>query len=113
MKRIRESCPNHEKINETPAKLGVDTKVKELRRRGKFYKSRKNSRTVLITINTEHEARLVLAKIYGSRSELRGERFSDAFKKILRLKKRREQIKTGVPPDKLKLRNFELFTDGK
>ena len=42
----------NEKVNEILTKIGVDTKVKELRRLGKFDKDRKKSRTVLVAFNT-------------------------------------------------------------
>ena len=38
---------------------------------------------------------------------------NDALKKNLCLKKRRELINNGIPPDKLKIRTFEQFNDGK
>ena len=113
--------PTTEKINEILTKIGVDTKVKELRRLGKFDKDRRKSRTVLVTFNTEHEARLVLEKSYERRTELKDENIflmpmlsrEDALKENLCLKKRRELINNGIPPDKPKIRNFELFNDGK
>ena len=37
----------------------------------------------------------------------------DALKENLCLKKRGELINNGITPDKLKIRNFELFNDGK
>ena len=92
-----------------------------MRRLGKFDKDRKKSRTVLVTFNTEHEARLVLAKSFEKRTELKDENIflmpmlsrEDALKENLCLKKRRELINNGISPDKLKIRNFELFNDGK
>ena len=82
--------PTSEKVNEILTKSGVDTNVKELRRLGKFDKDRKKIRTVLVTFNTEHEARLVLAKSYEKRTELKDEKNflmpmlsrEDALKKI-------------------------------
>ena len=37
----------------------------------------------------------------------------DAIKENLCLKKRRELLEENFPRDKLKIRNFELFNDGK
>ena len=37
----------------------------------------------------------------------------DAIKKNLCFKKRRELLEENVPSDKLKIRNVELFNDGK
>ena len=59
-KKYENFIPTTEKVNEILTKIGVDTKVKELRRLGKFDKDRKKSRTVLIT--HYYESRLVLAK---------------------------------------------------
>ena len=120
-KKYENLVPTTEKVNEILTKIGVDTKVKELRRLEKFDKDRKKSRTVLVTFNTEHEARLVLAKSFEKRTELKDENIflmpmlsrEDALKENLCLKKRRELINNGIPPDKLKIRNFELFNDGK
>ena len=120
-KKYENLVPTTEKVNEILTKIGVDTKVKELRRLGKFDKDRKKSRTVLVTFNTEHESRLVLAKSFEKRTELKDENIflmpmlsrEDALKENLCLKKRRELINNGIPPDKLKIRNFELFNDGK
>ena len=113
--------PTTGKINEILTKIGVETKVKELRRLGKFDEDRKKSRTVLINFNTEHEARLVLAKSYEKRTEHKDEDIflmpmlsrEDVLKNNLCLKKRRELINNSIPPDNLKIRNFELFNDRK
>ena len=120
-KKYENLVPNTEKVNEILTKISVDTKVQELRRHGKYDKDRKKSRTVLVTFNTEHEARLVLAKSYKKRTELKDENFflmpmlsrEDALKENLCLKKRIELINNGIPPDKLKIRKFELYNDGK
>ena len=73
-KKYENLVPTTEKINEILTKIGVDTKVKELRRPGKFDKDRRKSRTVLVTFNTEHEARLVPAKSFEKRTELKNEK---------------------------------------
>ena len=95
--------------------------MKELRRLGKFDKDRGKPRTLLVTFNTEHEARLVLAKSFEKRTELKEQKIflmpmlskEDAQKENLCLKKRRGLINNGVLPEKLKIRNLELFNDGK
>ena len=77
--------------------------------------------TVLVTFDREHEARLVLAKSYGKRTELKDANIflmpmlskEEDLKENLSLKKMREQINNGIAPDKLKIRNFELFNDEK
>ena len=87
----------------------------------KFSKERIKSRTLLITLSTEHEARLVLAKSFEKRDELRDEEIyllpalskEDARKENLCLKRRRKLLDEGVPKEKIKIRNFELFNDGK
>ena len=115
-KKYEKLVPTTEKFNEILTKTGVETKVKELRRLGKFDKDRKKSRTVLVTFNTEHEARLVLAKSYEKRTELQDENIflmpmmsrEDALKENLCLKKRRELINNGIPPDKTE--HTELWT---
>ena len=63
----------------------------------------------------------MLAKSYGKRTELKDENMfpmpmlsrEDALKENPCLKKRRELINNGITPEKLKIRNFELFDDGK
>ena len=75
----------------------------------------------MITLSTEHEARLVLAKSFEKRDELRDEETyllpalskENARKENLCLKRRRELLDEGVPKEKIKIRNFELFKDGK
>ena len=110
-----------EKVHEVLKKLGVKPQIEEIKRLGKFSKERIKSRTLLITLSTEHEARLVLAKSFEKRDELRDEEIyllpasskEDARKENLCLKRRRELLDEGVPKEKIKIRNFELFNDGK
>ena len=120
-KKHENLVPTNEKVTDLLNTIGVDTKVKELRRLGKFDKDRGKPRTLLVTFNTEHEARLVLAKSFEKRTELKEQKIflmpmlskEDAQKENLCLKKRRELINNGVLPEKLKIRNLELFNDGK
>ena len=110
-----------EKVHEVLNKLGVKPQIEEIQRLGKFSKERSKSRTLKITLSTEHEARLVLAKSFEKRDELRDEEIyllpalskEDARKENLCLKRRRELLDEGVPKKKIKIRNFQLFNDGK
>ena len=69
----------------------------------------------------EHDARLVLPKSFEKRDELRDQENyllpalskEDARKENLCLKRRIELLDEGVPKEKIKFRNFELFNDGK
>ena len=54
--------PTTEKINDVRKINSVLPQIKEKKRLGKFSKEREKSRTLLITVLTEHEARMVLAK---------------------------------------------------
>ena len=63
----------------------------------------------------------MLAKSFEKRDELRDEEIyllpaltkEDARKENLCIKRRRELLEEGVPQEKIKTRNFELFNDGK
>ena len=63
----------------------------------------------------------MLAKSFEKRDQLRDEETyrlpalskEDARKENLCLKRRRELLDEGVPMEKIKIRNFELFNDGK
>ena len=76
------------------------TQMSKIEKTWKFDKDRKKSRTVLVTFNTEHEARLVLAESYEKCTELKNKNIflmpmlsrEDALKENLCLKKRRELI---------------------
>ena len=48
--------PTTEKVHEVLNKLGVKPQIEEIKRLGKFSKERIKSRTLLITLSTEHEA---------------------------------------------------------
>ena len=87
----------------------------------KFSKERIKSRTLKITLPTEHEAQLVLARSFEKRDERRDEEIyllpalskEDARKENLCLKRRGELLDEGFPKEKIEIRNFELFNDGK
>ena len=63
----------------------------------------------------------MLAKSFEKRDELRDEEIyllpalskEDARKENLCFKRRRELLDEGVPKEKIKITNFELFNDGK
>ena len=112
--------PTTDEVNEILSEIGVRPEVKELKRLGEFKRERKKPRTLLVTVANEHEARLALAKSIEHREELAKRNVyllpalskEDALKENLILKKRRELLTEGVPRDKLKIRNLELFNDG-
>ena len=117
-KRHTKNLSQHPKNNKILTKTGVDTKVKERRRFGKFDKDKKVQDSPCF-LNTEHEARLVLAISYKKRIEVKTENIflmpmfsrEDALKENLRLKKRKELINNSEPHDKI--RNFKLINAGK
>ena len=102
-------------------RIGVTIQISELKRLGKFSNTRKKPRTLFLTLPTEHDARLVLAKAHEKRTALTEKCVfilpalskEDAIKENLCLKKPREILEENVPRDKLKIRNLELFNDGK
>ena len=53
-----------EKLHEVLNKLGVKPQIEKIKRLRKFSKERIKSRTLIITLSTEHEARLVLVKSF-------------------------------------------------
>ena len=113
--------PTTEKVHEVLNKLGVKPQIEEIKRLGKYSKERIKSKTLIITLSTEHEEGLVLAKSFEKRDALRDEKIyllpalskEDAMKENLCLKRRRELLDEGAPKEKIKIRKFELFNDGK
>ena len=109
-----------DEVNEILSEIGVTPEVKELKRLGEFKRDRKKPRTLLVTVANEHEARLALAKSIEHREELAKRNIyllpalskEDALKENLILKKIRELLTEGVPLEKLKIGNLELFNDG-
>ena len=69
-----------------------------MNRLGKFDKTRVKLRTLLFTVRNEYDKKQTMA---------------DVCKKNQVLKERRELLEEGVPREKIKNRNFELFNDGK
>ena len=111
--------PTNAEVNGILDTMGVKTSIVELRRLGMFNAERKKPRTLLVTLPNEHEARLTLAKSHEHREMLKQKAVSklpalskeDALKENLILKKRRELLDEGVPAEKLKIRNLELFIE--
>ena len=98
--------PASEEVLQVLNDIGVkQPQMQEIKRLGKFDKERKNPRTPLVTVVTEYEPRLVLAKSVEKRLELieRGIFITtalskeDARKENLCLKKRRQLLDEGVP----------------
>ena len=92
-----------------------------MKRLGKFDKTRIKPSTLLVTVRNEYDKKLIMAKSVDSREVLTEESIyflpalskADVIKENQVLKKRRELPDEGVPREKLKIRNFELFKDGK
>ena len=106
--------PTTEKNHKVRNKLGVKPQIEEIKVLGKFSKERIKSRTLLITLSTEHEARLVLAKSFEKRNELRDEENylrpalskEDARKENLCPKRRRELLDEEIPKEKNQNQEF-------
>ena len=119
--KCKNFVPTTEKVHEVLNKLGVRPQIEKIKRLGKFSKERIKSRTFVITLSKEHEARLVLAKSFEKRDELRDEEIyllpalskEDARKENICLKRRTELLNEGNPKEKIKIRIFELFNKGK
>lgn len=114
--------PTNEAVNEILNMVGVSPNIVEMKRLGKFKTEtpRTKPRTLLVTVSSEHEARLTLARCYEKREELKDSNYfvlpalsaEDAAKENQVLKRRRELLEEGVPREKLKIKNLELFNDG-
>ena len=91
-----------------------------MKRLGKFSKKRAKPRTILVTVSTEHEAIMVLAKNFENRDQLVDKNVhltyaltnEEALNKNLCLKRRRELLNDGVPREKLKIGNFKVDLQG-
>ena len=81
--------PTTEKVHEVLNKLRVKLQIKEIKRLGKSSKERIKSRTSLITLSLEHEARLVLAKSFEKEMscEMRKFTFCQHYRKKMRGRK--------------------------
>ena len=86
----------------------------EIQRLGKFRNNRKKPSAVLVTLANEHETIITPAISQEFRNNLveRNAMRDDALKANQMLKKRRELFDGGVPKEKLKTRNLELYNDG-
>ena len=56
------------KVKDVLHQIGVTTQITELKRLGKFSNTGKKPRTLLLTLPTEHDARLILAKANEKRT---------------------------------------------
>ena len=75
-------------------------------RLGKLNLERKKPRPLLVTVANEHQARLILAKSQEHREDL-------IKQNIYFLFTRRQLLDQGVPREKLRIRNLELFNNGR
>ena len=113
--------PTNSELNEILFMIGAEPHVLEFRRLGKFNPERMKPRPLLVTVANEHQARLTLAKSHEHRQDLTKRNIyflhalprEDAMKENFILKKRRQLLDQGVPREKLRIRNLELFNDGK
>ena len=112
--------PTDADVNGILDTMRVKTSIVELRRLGKFDAERKKPRALLVTLPNEHEARLTFAKSHEHREMFKQKGVfilpalskEDALKENLLLKERRELLDDGVPAEKQKTRNLELFNEG-
>ena len=113
--------PTTEKVKKILQSFNVNTEITSMKRLGKFDKTRIKPRTLLVTVRIEYDKKLIMAKSVENREVLTEESIyflpalskADVIKENQVLKKRRELLDEGVPREKLKIRNFELFNDGK
>ena len=111
--------PTNEEVKKILEIVDEQPNIVEMKRLGKFDEKRTKPRTLLLTVANHHEARLVLAKSLEKRTQLSERKVflspaltkEDAAKENQILKKRRELITEGVPKEKLRIRNLELFND--
>ena len=100
--------------------MGLKSHITELQRQGNFESDRKKPRALMLSLSTEHEARLVLAKASDRRHDLMDKGTfvllalskGDSRNENLCLKKRRQLLERNVLREKLKIRNLELYNDG-
>ena len=115
--------PTTDMVQEVLNTIGVKSQIQELRRLEKFDKRRNTPRTFLLTLATDHNARVAVAKSIENRENLAKRNLyilpaltkEEATNENVCLKRRliEELIEEGVPRKKLKIHNFELFNDGK
>ena len=112
--------PTTDVMNRILEGVGVTSPITKLRRLGIFDSDIKKPRTLLLTLATEHEARLVLAKAFERRHVLNNKTvfvlpalsIEDTRKESLCLGKRRQLLEQNVPHEQMKFRNLEFFNDG-
>ena len=100
--------------------IGVRAQITELKRLRKFEKKLSQTRMFMYTFPDEYAARLVLDKTHENSKQLAENELyllpelakEESVRKNLCLKKWRELINDGVPNEKLKVQNFDLFNGG-
>ena len=116
---MKNFVPTNDEVNNLLNSIGANAHVTEIQRLGKFRNDRKKPRAVLVTLANDHETRITLAKNGEFRNSLVERNIymlpalsrDDALKENQMLKKRRELLDGGVPTEKLKIRNLELYND--
>ena len=63
--------PTTKKVNNVLKTIGVQPQIVGMKRLGKFSKKRAKPRTLLVTVSTEQEARMILAKSFENRDKTR------------------------------------------
>ena len=112
--------PTNDEVNNLLNSIDANAHVSVKQRLEKFRNDRKKPRAVLVTLVNEHETRITLAKSREFRNNLDERNIymlpaltrDDAQKENQMLKKQRELLDGGVPKEKLKVRNLELYNDG-
>ena len=66
---VRILSPTTEKVNDFLKTIGVQPQIAEMKRLGKFIKERAKSRTLVVKVSTEHQARMFLAKSFENRDK--------------------------------------------
>ena len=111
--------PTTDVVNGILEQTGATSHITELPRLGKFDSDRKKPRTLMLTLSTEHGARLVLTNAFGGRLDLKDKGIfvqpalskEDSRKENLCLKKPGQLLEQNVPHENLKIRNLELYND--
>ena len=75
---------------------------------------------LMLSLSSEHDARLVLAKAFKRRHDLKDKGIfvlpalskEESATENLCVKKRRQLLEQNVPREKLKIRNLEFYNDG-
>ena len=111
--------PTNDEVNDLLNSICANAHVTETQRLGKLRNDRKKPRAVSVNLAIEHETRITLAKSREFRKNVVERnnymlpvlKRDDARKENQMLKKRRELLDGGVPKEKLKIRNLELYNE--